>query len=558
MSNDQIAAHFSLLADLLDIHGENSFKTKTYSTAAFNIERLPTELSEMSEAEMASVRGFGEAVRAKITELLRTGELSALQEVREATPPGILEMMRIKGLGPKKIAVIWKELGIETIGELEYACNEHRLSALKGFGAKTEEKILAAIQFFQQSQGFHLFAKVEGVAMQMLERLRKLFPEDRFEITGELRRQSEIVSAIDILTTAGLHDLRGTFADVEDVKISEDDETAMLSVQMPGYPLLRLHNTSAAAFGTALFRTTGSAAFTNAFAEQFGGIVAVEEEAAIFEKAGLAHIPPALREDADILAGMRAGKGFALIQPEDIRGIIHSHSTWSDGANTLEEMARGAMTLGLEYLVISDHSQAAYYANGLKPDAVAAQHAEVDALNKKLAPFRIFKSIEADILADGTLDYGPDVLRSFDLVIASVHSNLQMPQERAMERLLAAIRNPYTAILGHMTGRLLLSRPGYPVDHAAIIDACAENDVVIEINANPHRLDIDWRWIRYAVERGVTLSINPDAHSVAGFGDVRYGVLAAQKGGLTREQNLSSWGLEDFAAWVDRVEKKRG
>ncbi len=557
MSNNSIAAHFSLLADLLDIHGENSFKTKTYSTAAFNIERLPKELAEMSEAEIASTRGFGEAVRAKVAELLQTGTMQALLEVQDATPPGILEMMRIKGLGPKKIAAIWKELGVETIGELEYACNEHRLSALKGFGAKTEAKILAAIEFFQQSQGFHLFAKVEGVAAAMVERLRKLFPAERFEITGELRRQSEVVSGLDILTTASVHDLRGTFEEVADATMEEDDEAAMLFVRMPGYPLLRLHITNAAGFGTALFRTTGSAVFLETFAEAHGVLVTVEREEEIFEKAGLNFIQPALREDTDIIAESRAGKGFQLIQPEDIRGIIHSHSTWSDGSNTIEEMARGAMALGLEYLVISDHSQAAYYADGLKPEQVAAQHHEIDALNEKLAPFRIFKSIEADILADGSLDYGPRILDTFDLVIASVHSNLQMPQERAMERLLAAIRNPYTAILGHMTGRLLLSRPGYPVDHAAIIDACAEHDVVIEINANPHRLDMDWRWIRYAVERGVTLSINPDAHSVAGFGDVRYGALAAQKGGLRKEGNLSSWGLGKMEKWVEQTQGKR-
>ena len=557
MTNAQIAAHFSLLADLLDIHGENAFKTKTYSTAAFNIERLPKELAEMSEAEMAAIRGFGDAVRTKVAELLDTGTMTALAEVQEATPQGILEMMRIKGLGPKKIAVIWKELGVETIGELEYACNEHRLAALKGFGAKTEEKILAALQFYQQSQGFHLYAKVEGVAHQMLERLQKLFPEQRFEITGELRRQSEIVSGIDILTTAGLHDMRGTFANVPDAVIEEDDEALMLLVRMPGYPHLRLHTTVPAGFGTALFRTTGSAVFTEAFAEAHDGLIAAEDEGAIFEKAGLPFIPPALREDATALAESRAGEDLQLLRPEDIRGIIHSHSTWSDGANTIEEMARGAMALGLEYLVISDHSQAAYYAGGLTPDQIAAQHHEIDALNEKLAPFRIFKSIEADILADGSLDYGPQVLKTFDLVIASVHSNLQMPQERAMERLLAAIRNPYTAILGHMTGRLLLSRPGYPVDHEAIIDACAENDVVIEINANPRRLDMDWRWIRYAIDRGVTLSINPDAHSVAGFGDVRYGVLAAQKGGLRRDQNLSSWGLAELEVWLNGRAKNR-
>lgn len=557
MTNALIAAYFSRLADLLELHGENPFKTKSYSSAAYAIERLPKEIGEMSEAELRGVRGIGESSRALIMELLQTGTLAQLDEIEASTPPGVLEMMKIKGLGPKKIGVIWKELGIETLGELEYACNEHRLSALKGFGAKTEANICAAIQFYQQAQGFHLWARAERLAMQMLERLRALYPEERFEITGELRRQLEVVSGIDMLTTASEQDLRGRFREVADATMEWDEDARMLAVRISGYPLLRLHLTNSAGFGTALFRTTGSALFLEAFAEAHGALVQLKSEEEIFEKSALPFISPALREDADALAEAKSGKPFNLIQPSDIRGIIHSHSTWSDGEHSIEQMARAAMAMGLEYLVISDHSAAAFYANGLTPERVAAQHREIDALNEKLAPFRIFKSIEADILADGSLDYGPRVLDTFDFVIASVHSNLKMPQEKAMERLLAAIRHPHTAILGHMTGRLLLSRPGYSVDHEVIIDACAEHDVVIEINANPRRLDMDWRWIRYALERGVTLSINPDAHSVEGFGDVRYGVLAAQKGGLGKGRNLSSWGLREMEGFVGRVKRKR-
>jgi DNA polymerase (family 10) len=246
-----------------------------------------------------------------------------------------------------------------------------------------------------------------------------------------------------------------------------------------------------------------------------------------------------------------------VIQPNEIKGIIHSHSTWSDGSNTIEDMAKAAQGKGFEYLVISDHSQSAYYANGLSPERIAAQHREVDALNEKLAPFKIFKSIEADILSDGSLDYNDTILRTFDLVIASVHSNLKMTQEKAMDRLLNAIRNPYTTILGHPTGRLLLSREGYPIDHKAIIDACAEHKVVVEINAHPRRLDIDWKWIEYAMEKGVLLSIDPDAHTINGYHDVYYGVLAAQKGGLTAAHNLSSHSLTAFEAFLAQYNKKR-
>jgi DNA polymerase (family X) len=241
-----------------------------------------------------------------------------------------------------------------------------------------------------------------------------------------------------------------------------------------------------------------------------------------------------------------------LIQPSDIRGIIHSHSTWSDGSNSIEEMAAACIKKGLEYLVISDHSKSAFYANGLNEERIIAQQQLIDDLNKKIAPFRIFKSIECDILNDGSLDYGNDVLSSFDLVITSVHSNLKMTEEKAMTRLLKAIENPYTTILGHMTGRLLLSRPGYPVDHVRIIEACKANKVVIELNAHPRRLDMDWRFIRNAVSQGVLISIDPDAHAIDGYDDNRYGVLAAQKGGLSKEQNLSSFSLTDFEKYISK------
>jgi DNA polymerase (family 10) len=246
-----------------------------------------------------------------------------------------------------------------------------------------------------------------------------------------------------------------------------------------------------------------------------------------------------------------------LIQPNDIKGIIHSHSQWSDGAHTIEEMAKACIDQGFEYLVISDHSKSAFYANGLTEERIKEQHRYVDELNEQFKPFKIFKGIECDILNDGALDYSNNVLSTFDLVIASVHSNLKMTEDKAMMRLLNAIRNPYTTILGHMTGRLLLSRPGYPVDHVSVIDACVENHVAIELNAHPRRLDIDWRWIDYALEKGVLISIDPDAHSVEGY-DCRYGVLAAQKGGLTKQRNLSSFSLQEFEAYLQKRKIARG
>ncbi len=312
-----------------------------------------------------------------------------------------------------------------------------------------------------------------------------------------------------------------------------------------------------------LFNTTGSAEFLKAFHQSFpaikyDGAAATDDDAIIFTNNKIPYILPCLRETAGIIEKAKKNTLPKLIQTEDVRSIIHSHSNWSDGSNTVEEMAKECIKRGLEYLVLSDHSQSAFYANGLKEDRIREQHRNIDELNTQLDPFKIFKSIESDILYDGSLDYPEEILKTFDLVIASVHSILKMNEEKAMKRLITAIENPYTTILGHMTGRLLLSRNGYPVDHKKIIEACAANHVVIELNAHPRRLDIDWKWIDYAIEKGVLLSIDPDAHALDGFDDIKYGVLAAQKGGMTKQNNLSSFSLKEFDSWLAKTRKIKG
>jgi DNA polymerase (family 10) len=273
----------------------------------------------------------------------------------------------------------------------------------------------------------------------------------------------------------------------------------------------------------------------------------MSSEENVFAALNLPYIPAYLREDPGVFNDL---PGQAVIQPGDVKGIVHCHSTWSDGNSSIEELARACMTANMEYLVISDHSKSAFYANGLQEARIIEQQKQIEALNNQLAPFRIFKSIECDILNDGTLDYPDEVLSTFDLVIASVHSNLKMTQEKAMTRILKAIQNPYTTILGHLTGRLLLSRNGYPVDHKTVIDTCAAHHVVIELNAHPRRLDMDWRWIKYAIQQGVLISIDPDAHYIHGFDDIRYGVLSAQKAGLTSNHNLSSFSLKNFEDFI--------
>jgi DNA polymerase (family 10) len=364
------------------------------------------------------------------------------------------------------------------------------------------------------------------------------------------------VEFVEIVADLAKEEMIREFQNIPDTVIEEEPNQRLL-VQPPGHPRIRIHLSGTARFYHTLFMTTGSDEFLSAFLTKYKVADEPASEEDIFTSNGIAWIPPMLRETASILEKAAANSLNELITAKDIRGIIHSHSTWSDGLNTIEQMAKEAIKQGLEYLVISDHSQSAYYAKGLKPEQVAAQHQEIDALNAKLAPFKIFKSIESDILGDGSLDYNDSVLSTFDIVIASVHSNLKMSQEKAMERVLTAIRNPYTAILGHPTGRLLLSRKGYPLDHKLLIEECARHKVVIEINAHPRRLDLDWRWIEYAMECGVLLSVNPDAHSVDGFRDTYYGVMAAQKGGLTPQFNLSSYTRQQFEDFIVAYREKQ-
>ena len=557
MTNKEIADHFELLSKLIDIHGEDSFKSKSYSIAAYNIDKLPAEASAMTEAELFSMKGIGASTGKKILQLLATGRMTALDEIIGKTPPGILEILDIKGLGPKKIAIIWKELGIESVGELEYACNENRLVTLKGFGAKTQDSILQQIAYIRQNEGFYLWAAASVVADGLLQVLTESFTDNKFSITGSVRRQMETVEFIELATTAQKDDLLKYFENIEGFTLGEATGQTF-KVLLPNQPGICFHLTDNEHFYETLFATSCSEEFLSAFSDKYKipGVVTSEED--IFSANGLQFIPAPLRERAGVLEKAAGNKLPVLVTADDIKSIIHSHSNWSDGMQTIEEMAVAARDSGFEYLVLSDHSQAAFYANGLTPERIAAQHSEIDALNLKLAPFRIFKSIEADILNDGSLDYNAQVLATFDLVIASVHSNLKMTEEKAMARVMAAIANPFTTILGHPTGRLLLSRQGYPLDHRVIIDACAAHNVVIEINAHPRRLDLDWRWIEYALEKGVLLSVNPDAHSINGYKDVRYGALIAQKGGLTAQHNLSSFSLVQFEEFLSNNRKKRG
>jgi DNA polymerase (family X) len=560
MDNATIADNFSLLSKLMDIHGENSFKTKTYSIAAYNIDKLPLQLKDTARENLFSIQGIGKSVGEKVIEMLDQGHLNILNEYIASTPPGVIEMLNVKGIGPKKIHTIWKEMEVESVGELLYACNENRLTLFKGFGEKTQQNVQEAIEYYLQNQGSFLFAQLEEIFTQINNYLKKLFSPEKIFVTGAYRRQELTIDEMEFIVLETNDAIKPKFQTAQPPELLEETATSLLYKLKNGLRL-RLY-TGVKNKVEQLFSTTGSADFTTAFQKEFPNISyagnAGKEDETVFANVSIQYIPPCLRETSVIIEKAKKHSLPVLIEPADVKAVIHSHSNWSDGVNTVEEMAKECISKGYEYLVLSDHSKTAVYAKGLSEERIREQHRYIDELNNKLAPFKIFKSIESDILNDGSLDYANDVLATFDLVIASVHSNLKMTEEKAMARLIKAITNPYTTILGHMTGRLLLSRRGYPVDHKKIIDVCAANGVAIEINAHPRRLDIDWRWIDYAMEKNVLLSINPDAHYLDGYNDIKYGVLAAQKGGLTKERNLSSFSLNQFEEYLSKIKKQKG
>ncbi|WP_276359875.1 DNA polymerase/3'-5' exonuclease PolX [Daejeonella sp. H1SJ63] len=547
MENKTIARTLRLLSQLMELHNGNPFKVKSVANAAFKIDKLPYSITDKSLTELDAIDGLGKSIASKVFELINTGNLQELNDLLSQTPAGIVEMMQIKGLGPKKLLIIWKELGIDSVGELYYACNENRLIEAKGFGLKTQEEIKKNIEFSIASNGRFLYARVEDFAVNLLDILKSEIKTDLCFLTGQFRRRCEIIDSIDLLIAAEIPSEIVSILKKLGLNHSETSKNTVQCRSESGI-IIRLSFCSREDLGSELIIRTGND-------EHAAGLLALlkdvnlkgKTEKEIYELAGMSFIEPELREGNNEIELSKAKSLPELIKYEDLKGSLHNHSTWSDGIHTLEEMAVFCKNeLKLEYLGICDHSKSAFYANGLNELRVAAQHREIDELNKKLFPFRILKGIESDILYDGSLDYSDEVLASFDFVVASIHSILNMNEEKATERLIKAIENPYTSILGHPTGRLLLSRSGYPIDHKKVIDACAANGVIIEINANPLRLDLDWRWHQYAVSKGVMLSINPDAHRNEGFYDMKYGILMARKGGLSKESCLNAMNLEQI------------
>lgn len=549
-----IAQQLTLISKLMELHGESSFRARAYSQAAYKIDKLSYPLNK-ENLETKDIPGIGVSLKELLLEIVSEQPVGLLEDLLAKTPSGLIEMMKIKGLGPKKLRTIWQELEIETIGELAYACEENRLTALKGFGEKTQSNVLQNIRFLEQQKGWYLYADAWDI-IQILESGIDNLSTD-WHLVGEVSLHNVTIQNIDYIGTSSMEDISEELTKLwpsEEIIINQDQRK--LTIHLSQGPALHFQQVETSLLGLKKIELSSTPEWWDSFKLNFQLPEEAYTEEEIWLGLNLVAIPYYLRHGSYLESKKKLEHEDLIIQEHDIKGVIHSHSTYSDGLHTLKEMAEHAKALGYEYLVMSDHSQSAFYANGLKVDRIIQQHEEIDQLNEQLAPFKIFKSIESDILYDGSLDYSEEILSKFDLVIASIHSHLQMTEEKAMERVLKAIENPFTTILGHPTGRLLLSRPGYPLNMEKVIAHCKKYNVIIEINAHPRRLDLDWSLISATQESGVKLSINPDAHSTEGISMIKFGVKAAQKGGLRSKQNLSSMSLAEFNTFLKAQKSK--
>ena len=569
MDKKQIAAVLKEMAVLMEILGKNPFKIRAHQNAARVVEGLTANIEELVKSgEITEIKGIGKGMADKIAILLSGDPLEEHQALKAEVPAGLLEVSKIAGMGPKKVKAVWSELNVTSLEDLEAAAKDDQLSGMKGFGKKTQEKILQNIELLKKFRDSYLLSEGLTTGRELLAQVRSFPGVIRSEIAGSLRRSKEIVKDIDIVVSAAEADRPGImdrFTSLDNVQVVAGKGETKSSVVLTNGINADLRIVSDEQYPYTLHHFTGSKEHNVAMRQHaikmgmkvsewglFRGedLVACEDESAIYRELGMAYIAPELRENyGEIEAAQNDGLP-KLIEASDIKGIIHSHSVWSDGVNTIAEMAAACQERGYEYLVISDHSKAAAYANGLSEERIIQQHAEVDALNKELNGFRVLKSIECDILGEGKLDYSDDVLATFDLVIASVHSRFGMTEAEATKRIITAIENKYVTILGHLTGRLLLGREGYPLNQQAVLDAAADLGVSVEINANPRRLDLDWRLCKYALDKGVMLSINPDAHRIEGLSDMQYGIGVARKGWVTADRVLNCYSADEVLAFA--------
>jgi DNA polymerase (family 10) len=577
MTKEDIAGVLENFGRLLELKGENPFKTRAYGIAIRALETLPEPLETLvAEKRLTEVEGIGEAIAEKIATLFETGRLPQYDELRESFPADILTLFELQGLGAKKIKALHDALGVSSISGLKRACKDGRVAGLPGFGAKSAENILAAIEHRKRNAGVFLLSDVAPIAERLLGDLR-MHPEVlHAEAAGSYRRSKETVHDLDLIVStrepklviedfAG-HELVDRVLAAGDTKASvvlknglQCDLRAVLGSEYP-FALLyftgnKEHNVRLR--GRALEK--GWSLNEYRFSEAEGRKLAeplpeVRDEADIYRALGFAWMPPELREDRGELAASAQGKLPRLIELHNLRGTFHCHTNASDGRATLEEMAAAAQELGLQYLGIADHSKSSVQAHGLDAARLRAQRAEIDRLNAGFDAFRLFAGTECDILKDGSLDFPDEVLAALDYVVVSVHASFTLGEAEMTKRIIKAISNPYVTMLGHLTGRLLTTREPYKVDVPAVLEAAAETGTIIELNANPRRLDMDWRWWPLAKEKGVKCAINPDAHSTRGLQDLAFGVRLARKGWLERDDVVNCLPLGKIEA---AIQKKR-
>lgn len=572
MEKKQVAEIIDEIGTLLELKGENPFKSRAYHTAARAVAALTEDLDDLiKRQELHTIRGIGTSIAEKITELATTGRLSFYEQLKSSLPPGLLDMLKIQGLGPKRVTILYKKLKIKSIKELQEACERHRLAKFKGFGEKTEENILKGIARLRTTSQQHLYPKARDAAERIVATIAKTRGVRRCEVAGSLRRKKEIIGDIDIVVSAqeksrdSIIDAFVAHTDVDSV-LAKGDTKASVILKSGIHCDLRIVKESEYAFALTYF--TGSKEHNvemRSIARKHGwslneyAFSAIEEipkrerkripickdEADIYHALGLDYVPPELRENMGEIEAARERSLPTLIEEKDLRGTFHCHTTYSDGANTVEEMLKAAMKKGWRYWGVADHSKGAAYAGGMDEAKIGLQHKEIDELNGRFQDFRIFKGTECDILPDGNLDYSDNVLVRFDYVVVAIHSRLNMTEREATQRVIKAMKNKYVTMIAHPTGRLLLSRAGYPVNMIEVINAASDYGKAIEINAHPLRLDLDWRLAKYAKAKGVPIVINPDAHNVDGLDDVQYGIAVARKGWLEGRDVLNTWPVAD-------------
>lgn len=548
-----VARLLSEIASYLELSDPNPFRARAFDKAARAVETLDRDLGEMVKSgELLKVPGIGKATGEAIAEILAKGKSAYLDELRASYPPGIFELMRVPNLGLRKIGTLHSELGIGSLDELEAAARDGRIAALRGFGPKTAAYILEGVEVARMRETKFLLPVGIEIAESLRERLALLPEVEEVEVSGSVRRRLEVIHNVNLVLAtrkpaAVARRLPALVSDLSELEGHTWKGRARNEIDV------FFHVVAPAEFGTALLRTTGSADFVAALQER-SPLTRNADEKELFKALGVPFVEPERRETGEDVGRRRRAR---LVTTSNLRGTFHVHTTFSDGRNSVGEMLAAARRRRWEYVGISDHSPAAHYAGGLSEERLREQHAEIAKAEKGVAPMRVFRGTEADILRNGAIDYGPGILARLDFVVASVHSSFKLEKDEMTARMLRALDDPNVTFLGHLTGRLLLARPGYSIDFDAVFDRAAERGVIIEINGNPRRLELDWRLLRRAADRGVVFSIHPDAHSIAEYEAVISGTWVARKGGLSAKEVFNTRNLEEVAEWLAERKRRR-